>query len=227
MGRLITNQKWYELAGTTTKPTQPTRCGVTWEMVGNSAYFSDGTILSLDGHLDLANVDDIFRDYMYCGGALNVSGINTNTLRSLIGTSPQLNVCTKIYVDNVLTKTDTRAITNSTYNLFGENINVSDGKTVQIIYMIFVSGTNWKTSQLYLRCDSKLFTWDTDQGNTEAYSNSETVSFKPTDVGSNLVIGSYTYTPKSCRVFESIDLTITVSGIASGCSTAAVGEWEE
>lgn len=226
MGRIITNQKWYELAGTTTKPTQPTRCGITWEAVGNSGYFSDGTKSSLNGELSLANVDDIHRDYMYCGGTLNVNGIDYNKLNSFIGTNPTVSIRVEIYVDDVLTKTDTRAVTNTTYNIFSGKTSVTDNKIVKIIYMVSVSGTNWKTDKLSLKCDSNLYTWDKSQGLDVAYTNSETVFFRSTDIGSNLVIGSYTYTPKSCRIFEKIDLTITVSGAASGCSTAAVGEWE-
>jgi hypothetical protein len=96
----------------------------------------------LNGELSLANVDDIHRDYMYCGGTLNVNGIDSNKLHSFIGTNPIVSICVKIYVDDVLTKTDTRAVTNTTYNILSGKTSVTDNKIVKIIYTVSVSGTN-------------------------------------------------------------------------------------
>jgi hypothetical protein len=222
MGKIITNQEWYELAGTEVKPAEPTKCGVTWSDVYNSTNFSDGTKTDYSGSKQLVDKDDLVRDYFSYNAYLSIE-FNKVDWKKQFGNNAWLSVRVSTYIgDDLINEfifTPTDSISTSAWSESAIN-STSDYSTVKI-RVDFLSSTQESSGQF--DSEIKYSTWDSSCKSEVA--KTKVLTFAPTN-NTWSPLDTYVYIPESAQIGPYINIKISNIKSISGSYTSMVGNWE-
>lgn len=228
MGKIITNQEWYELAGTEVQPTEPTRCGVTWSDVYYSKNFGDGTKTDYSDSTQLVDKDDLVRESFSYNANLSID-FNKVDWKKQFGNNAWLSVKVSAYIEDTLISEFTFTPTGSTstsvisaHTTWSEStINSTSDYSTVTIRIDFLSTTQESSGQF--DSEIKYFTWDSSCKNKVA--KTKVLTHAPmTNTWSSL--DTFVYIPKSAQIGPDIYIKISNIKSTSGSYTSMVGNWE-